>query len=178
MGTPYYVRVLKFQREGQKPTYLMTSLLDSQMVPSHDLADLYHARWQVEESFKIKKCRLMLEEFSGTSPETVLQDFHAKVFGECLTEALALTVSDTVDEYSTTTRGDYKVCFTQALSKMKNVLCLLFLRSKVRSLIDDLLEAFTKNLVEVVPNRHFRRKGSGKNRVKIKDFAKAYKPTR
>lgn len=175
---PMRVRVLKIDHSGTEPYYLVTSLLDVMKISRQELSDLYHQRWQVEESFKIKKCRLMIEEFSGTSPEVVLQDFHAKVFAECLTEALTLQVSEEVDDYSASTKGDYKVCFSQALAKMKNALVLLFIRPRVKSLISDLLAIFKKRLVAIVPGRKFKRKGGEKGRIKYKIAARAYRMNR
>jgi hypothetical protein len=46
----------------------------------HDLfADLYHDRWPVEEDYKIMKCRIEIENFTGQSELSVYQDFHARV---------------------------------------------------------------------------------------------------
>ena len=69
---------------------LMTTLLDTNTFPLLDLMGLYHQRWQVEESYKVKKCRMKIEDVSGSTPEIVWQDFHAKVFSESLTAAMML----------------------------------------------------------------------------------------
>jgi Transposase DDE domain len=68
---------------------LATSLTDGETYPTADFAELYHARWGIEEAFKLLKHRLLIEQFSGESPEAIRQDFHAKIFTANLAEAMA-----------------------------------------------------------------------------------------
>jgi hypothetical protein len=68
---------------------LATSLTDGETYPATAFADLYHARWTIEEAFKLLKHRLLLEQFTGELPESIRQDFHAKVFTANLAQALA-----------------------------------------------------------------------------------------
>ena len=44
--------------------------------PTDLFAELYHDRWPLEEDYKVMKCRIELEYFSGKSALTVYQDFH------------------------------------------------------------------------------------------------------
>ena len=55
-------------------------MLDSDAFPASEFADLYHRRWRIEECFKLLKCRLAVEHFSGELPESIRQDFLAKVW--------------------------------------------------------------------------------------------------
>ena len=157
LAKPLRVRVMKF-RFGKQTVYLMTNLLGTRKYPNAELGWLYHQRWQVEESFKAKKCRLKIEQFSGFSPENIRQDFHAKIFSEGLASALALEVRDKVEAYSQKTEDEYVVSLTQVLAKMKNTIALLFLRRRWRTLLDQLTIQFFKNLVARVPGRKARRK--------------------
>jgi hypothetical protein len=68
---------------------VMTSLLDSSTYPPADFADLYHARWRIEEAFKRIKHRLKLEHISGLSWLAAQQDFGAKLVCDNL-NALAI----------------------------------------------------------------------------------------
>lgn len=52
----------------------------------------------LEESFKVLKHRLNVEQFSGELPEAIRQDFHAKLFTANLAEALARSAYDTLPE--------------------------------------------------------------------------------
>ena len=120
----------------------------------------------------------MIEEATGTTPEIVLQDFHAKVFAECLTEALILDVREEVTAYNKGKKRAYMICTAQALAKMKNVFVLLFWREDPTELIMDLRDVFVKNLTAIVPGRKARRKRAGKTILKYKLPSRAYKMNR
>ena len=173
LAKPVRVRVMKFTF-GKETVYLMTNLFGIRKYPMHELAGLYHQRWQVEESYKVKKCRLKVEQFSGFSPENVRQDFHAKVFSEALASTLALEASEHAEAYSETTEDEYCVSLTQVLAKMKNTLVLLFLRSGWRSLLEDLKEVFQKSLVARVPGRRAKRKPKAKSSPRSGQLSPAY----
>ena len=74
------------------------------------------------------KCRLEIENFSGKSVHSVYQDFHAKLFSKNLTSIIVNTTRKDVDEISEGRNFRYQINFTQALSKMKYTLVLLFNR--------------------------------------------------
>ena len=74
----------------------MTSLLDSSTYPAADFADLYHARWRIEEAFKRIKHRLKLEHLSGLSWLAAQQDFGAKLVCDNL-NALAIYAAQRAD---------------------------------------------------------------------------------
>ena len=77
---------------------LATSLIEAEAFPAEDFKGLYHARWNIEEHFKLLKHRLNIEQFTGELPESIRQDFHAKVFTANLAEALAREAYDSVPE--------------------------------------------------------------------------------
>ena len=77
---------------------LGTSLIDQQAFPTHAFGELYHARWNIEEAFKVLKHRLYLEQFTGELPESIRQDIHAKIFTANLAEALAHEAYDSLPE--------------------------------------------------------------------------------
>ncbi|MGY6214396.1 IS4 family transposase [Methylolobus aquaticus] len=82
-------RLLKVVMPNGTVEVLATSLTDAETYPATAFADLYHARWTIEEAFKLLKHRLHLEQFTGELPESIRQDFHAKVFTANLAQALA-----------------------------------------------------------------------------------------
>ncbi len=171
-GSARKVRLVRYSI-GKETYTLMTTLLDP-AVSLLNLFDLYHQRWEIEESYKVKKCRLKIEEVRGLTAENVRQDFHAKVFAECLTAALILDLVPEVERYSEGCIDEYKVCFTQALAKMKNTLVLIFLRKDVRPILRGLLDIFMKSLVACVPGRTYERRHPGKNARKIQTNSMGY----
>ncbi len=73
---PCRVRLVKYTA-GATAYTLATTLLDRQRYPIAKLADLYHARWGVEELYKISKKLLTVEEFHGHSERGVKQELFA-----------------------------------------------------------------------------------------------------
>lgn len=74
------LRLVCIDVEPGKRVVLATSLTDRAKYPVERISELYHLRWQVEESYKTLKHVLELEHFSGKSELAVKQDFYARVF--------------------------------------------------------------------------------------------------
>jgi hypothetical protein len=87
------VRLVRVVTPNGKTQVLMTSLLDSTAYPTAGFADLYHARWRIEEAFKRLKHRLKLEHLSDLSWLAAQQDFGAKLVCDNL-NALAVFAAD------------------------------------------------------------------------------------
>ena len=86
------------------------------------------------------KCRIEVGRFSGFSVLSVYQDFHAKVFSKNLTAIMSNTVTSQIEMKYLKNKYPYQINFTQALSKMKDTIVILFYRtrkaiSKIISLI-------------------------------------------
>lgn len=90
---PSTVRLIRVSTPNGKSHIVMTSLLDSAHYPAEDFADLYHARWRIEEAFKRLKHRLKLEHLSGLSWLAAQQDFGAKMLCDNL-NALAVYAAE------------------------------------------------------------------------------------
>ena len=126
---PIKLRLLRIQTAG-KVQVLITSLVDTKKYHYEAFVDLYHKRWPVEEDYKVMKCRIEMENFSGQTALSVYQDFHAKVLMKNIVSVLALPVNETLANLSTDKKYDYQINFTQALSKSKDVVALMFQKSK------------------------------------------------
>lgn len=144
---------------GEKEV-LVTSLMNQEEVTLCELSELYQKRWMVEESYKRMKSRLEIENYSGKSPLALLQDFYAKIFSCNLTSILMTSVQKEVEQVSKKRKHNYQLNFTQALSRMKNSVVLLFVRSKdkLETYLSHLSSLFLDNLELVRPNRHNERK--------------------
>ena len=75
---------------------LCTSVLSRKALPYDHFAELYHLRWNIEEGYKLFKCRINLEAFSGKTALAVKQDFHAKVFMMTTTAVLCFPVEEQI----------------------------------------------------------------------------------
>jgi hypothetical protein len=153
---------------------LITSLIDTQQFPIELLYDLYQNRWPIEEDYKTIKCRMDLENFSGKSPLSVYQDFHAKIFSKNLVWIMAFPVQEHLHNDGRILKYQYQINLTQALSKSKGVMALLFhdTSRQIRSLISDLQNIFQRTLEPIRPGRKYPRNHKAKNRK----FFLQYKP--
>ncbi len=117
---------------------------------------------------------LELENFSGKSALSVYQDFHAKVFTKNLVWIMAFPVNNALPNNYETRKYDYQINFTQALSKSKGVIGLLFqgTKSKIVELIAQLQDIFQKTFEPVRPGRKYPRN----HKVSVRKFFPAYKP--
>jgi hypothetical protein len=87
-----------------------------------------------------------MENFSGQSTLSVYQDFHAKVLLKNLVSVLALPVDEILANSMTSRKYDYQINFTQAISKSKDIIALLF--QKTTSKIDSIDREFAGYIPE------------------------------
>jgi hypothetical protein len=170
---PLQLRLIRIQH-GDKVQVLVTSLIDPKLYPIDIFYDLYHKRWPVEEDYKFIKCRMELENFSGKSVLSVYQDFHAKIFSKNLVAILSSPVNTHLEDNCGKLKYVYHINFTQALSKSKGVIALLFHETiaKVAQLITDLQNIFQRTVEPIRPGRKYSRN----HKVSVRKFFPAYKP--
>ena len=170
---PLKLRLIRIENDG-KVAILITSLIDAKQYPIGIFNDLYHDRWPIEEDYKTIKCRLELENFSGKSSLSVYQDFHAKVFAKNLVWMIAFPIKDRLTDENSLRKHPYQINFTQAFSKSKGVIALLFHDTckKVRCLIADLQHIFQRTVEPIRPGRKYPRNHKAKSRK----FFLQYKP--
>ena len=173
---PLRLRLIRVELHTGETEILITSLIDKKAYPYEIFSDLYHLRWPVEEDYKMMKCRIEIENFSGKSVLSVYQDFHAKVFSKNLTAILAHPMREAIKKNTQSRKYHYQINFTQALSKMKDTIVLLFSRAHtiVKSLISGLHQILIQTIEPVRPGRKLPRK----HKIKRRDFYPCYKPIR
>jgi Transposase DDE domain len=171
---PIEVRAIRIQLSGGETEILLTSLMDEYLYPYEVFKELYHRRWTAEENYKTTKCRIEIENFSGKSVESVYQDFHAKVFAMNLTAAMTHPAQDIIAGKREQKKYPYRINVTQALSKMKDSLVLLFIRSNIIKLLNKLHSLFIATIEPIRLGRKYPRKHS----VQKRGFYPCYKPIR
>lgn len=82
------VRLLRYS-VGGTTFFLASSLLDRKRYRRQDLANLYHARWGIEELDKTAKQDLRPEQFRGRSERLVKQELYANGTLVALTQLFA-----------------------------------------------------------------------------------------
>lgn len=113
--TVRFVRVLLSTGEWE---VLVTSLRDEVHYPTEGFGELYSLRWGIETFYGILKTRLALENFTGTSIESVKQDFFATLYLTGMESILTADAQATLDSRSTKNRQ--KVNRGVAFNTIKN----------------------------------------------------------
>ena len=153
-------RLIRITLENGECEILCTSLIDMKKYLHEEFSELYHYRWNEEEAFKLLKCRIEVESFSGKTAKAVKQDFYAKFFLLTLCAAYAHPIEEKVrEEYKAdeSRKFDQKINRTNSIAMTKDILIAMFFRKKYRKA----LEAFDNNVSrtrEVIrPDRHEKR---------------------
>ena len=152
----------------------MTSLVNKKEYPRHIFKELYSLRWGVEEQYKTCKSRLEIENWTGKSIESVYHDFSAKVLTLNLTIAIAQPAKEEIEARSKDKKHPYKLNLTQAISKMKDVVALLFKKYNPFGLLKQLYDIFIKMVEPIRPGRRYPRK----HRIGRRQYHACYKPIR
>ena len=171
---PLKVRLIRIELETGETEVLMTSLVNKEEYPRHTFKELYSLRWGVEEQYKTCKSRLEIENWTGKSIESVYQDFYAKVLTLNLTIAIAQPAKEEIEARSKDKKYPYTLNLTQALSKMKDVVVLLFKRYNLFGLLKQLYDIFIKMVEPIRPGRRYPRK----HRIGRRQYHACYKPIR
>ena len=172
---PIRLRLVRVELDSGETEVLVTSLTDTEKYPHHLFAELYHDRWPIEEDYKVMKCRIEVENFSGKSPLSVYQDFHAAVFSKNITAILVASARERVAKATASRTFAYKSNFTQALSTMRDTIVVLLQGSRktILKIISDLLETIAKAVEPVRPGRKYPRNHKRAQRK----YCLNYKPT-
>lgn len=129
---------------------LATSLTDTQAYPAQAFGELYHARWNIEEAFKVLKHRLYLEQFTGERPESIRQDVHAKIFTANLAEALAREAYDSLPDEKA---ARYYPNVTYILNSLKTRLFGWLIQRVPHDQVLAMIELYAKTLERKRPDR-------------------------
>jgi hypothetical protein len=168
---PMILRLIGF---GSDDLVLITSLTDGKAYPVQIFNELYHCRWPVESDYNFLKNKIAVERWTGQSVLSVYQDFHAKVLAKNLASALIHPVQEELDRQQKGLKLRYQVNWTQAISKCKDDIVLLFRSPEPSALIQALQEMFRRSIEPIRPGRKHQR---NKNLVRSK-YKHAYKPVR
>lgn len=172
---PIRVRLVRVALNSGETEVLLTSLIDECTYPTVAFSKLYQLRWDIEENYKREKKRLEIENFSGRTPQVLLQDFHAKVLALNLARLFVTAAQWLVDEQYKHRRHKYRVNFANALSKMKNNLIRLLLYTSPLEFSWHLIKRMASCVEAVRPDRSFPR---DLRKVQVPGFSGNYKRTR
>jgi hypothetical protein len=167
-GKTYPVRVLKVMLETGETETLITSLNQKQL-PIRKAGDLYYERWKIEVAYDTIKSKLELENLSGKTKVSVLQDFYATMY---LANIIAF-VSEEADKGIEEADKDKELKYerksnrNRTIYKFREVFLQLLTepdKAKRNKMLDELVEDIKRYPVPIVPGRSPERKAPRKKR--------------
>ena len=152
------IRVIEvILNEGTKE-YLATNLFDSH-ISQQMFRELYFYRWPVETKYKELKSRLAIEEFSGATTTSVLQEFYINV----LLSNLSSLIKNQVDEEiqitaKSTNKYRYQANRAFIIGRVKTIVPKILCNLFDLSALDILYKESLRCRSQIIPGRTFRRK--------------------
>ena len=167
-GKEYPVRVLKIILPTGEVETLITSLNQKQL-PINKAGSLYFERWKVETAYDLIKSKLELENFSGKTKVSVLQDFYATIYMANLIAFAAEEADEIIAENDTGKDLKYvrKANRNRCISKLRDKFLRILLTidsNKCNRLLDRLIADIAKYPVPIVTERSPARKLPRKKR--------------
>jgi hypothetical protein len=144
---------------GEKEV-LLTNMIDRNQYHLEDLKHLYNLRWGVEEGYKTIKKVLNIEHFSGKTPLSVRQDFHARIIMMNISSMIRRQCFDNEKK----TQHEVQVNKTQAIAKMKDFIVDLFYMGNVKKYLNQMLQILKDRIDIIRPFRSFERRDASSRR--------------
>lgn len=155
------IRVITIKLTNGTKETLLTNIMD-ESISKEKFADIYRLRWGIETKYNDLKNKLELENFSGITAISILQDFYATMFLSNLLAALELECSVEIERINVAEehKYQYKINTSHVLSTLKtNVVELLLTDSKrkTRKILKTIHSQLLQCLVPIRDNRLFSR---------------------
>ena len=152
------IRVIEVILNDGTKEYLATNLFDSH-ISQQMFRELYFYRWPVETKYKELKSRLAIEEFSGATTTSVLQEFYINV----LLSNLSSLIKNQVDEEiqitaKNTNKYRYQANRAFIIGRVKTIVPKILCNLFDLSVIDRLYKESLRCRSQIMPERTFRRK--------------------
>ena len=164
----YLVRVLKITLETGETETLLTSL-DSAKLSREIAGEVYFKRWGIEGVNDFVKSKLELENFSGKTEQTVLQDFYAAIFIANLALACATLADGAIAKADKGKKLKYKrqANRNRAVCNLRDIFFSMLTeadRDLRMRMFEELIREIAKHPLSIVPRRSPPRKPPRKKR--------------
>ena len=156
------IRLIRIVLSTGVEEYLITNIYDDEFTLD-DFYKLYHLRWEIETNYGDIKNKLELENFSGTSPLAIKQDFYATMFLRNMASMMIYENKDDIDRLHNTGKNkyNYKANVNTVVSILKDdVIKMVCTNSSIKRgmLIKKIYKEISKSVVPVRPDRSLKRK--------------------
>lgn len=158
---PLKIRVVKIKLSNDTIEYLVTNLFESD-ISLEDFKWLYGKRWSIESKYDDVKNKLEIENFTGYSPDAVLQDFYATLFLANLASTLEYDLREKIEAAHSKPENKYvyKMNISMTISELKRTVVEMLATTsliKRECLFQQMTRRLMKAVVPVRPNRSFPR---------------------
>ena len=156
------VRLIQLKIPGSdKIEYLITNLFDSDFTKD-DFFNIYSMRWGIETKYDDLKNKLRIEDFSGTTPLAIRQDFYATMILLNMTAMLIYDNEDEIERFhnSGSNKYEYKANVNNVISLLKTDVIKMVIWSGTRKsnkLLAKIRKELTAAVIPIRPDRHFPR---------------------
>lgn len=155
------IRVVTFKLNNGNEETILTNIMDAK-ITKENFADIYRLRWGIETKYDDIKNKLELENFSGVTGISVLQDFYSTMFLSNLLAALEFECSDELEikNSSKELKYQYKINTSHAISTLKTSVVELLLtdsKRKTKKILKNIHMQLLQCLVPIRNNRSFPR---------------------
>ena len=154
---PFKIRLVKVILDNGEIEVLATSLLDKKKYPNKEFKWLYGKRWGIETEFDHLKNHLMIEDFTGLSSLSVLQDFFVSMFMANMQQIFINEAQEELKEQKNDTEYAYKINRNLSFGFMKDRFVKILLDKNADRNIRDLKELFKINPSPIRKGRSFPR---------------------
>lgn len=164
---PVKVRVVKIQLSDGTIEHLITNLFEPD-ITLDDFKWLYGKRWGIESKYNDVKNKLEIENFTGYSPDAVLQDFYATLFLANLAGALEYDLHEEIEAAHSGPENKYayKMNVSMTISELKRTVVEMLAATsfiKRERLFLHITKRLKNAVVPVRPNRSFPREKKHKS---------------
>ena len=154
-------RVIKLMLPSGEIETLITNLERNEFGES-EFMYLYSLRWGIETKYDILKNKLQIEDFSGKTKTSVLQDFYATIYLSNIATAVKYESDKIIatEDDSKFLKHTYSTNENILIGKLKNNLILIMLNDNPEMrevLLNKLIKRLSRCKVTNVPGRHFDR---------------------
>ena len=156
----FKIRLVKVILDNGEVEVLATSLLDDKKYLNEEFKDLYFLRWGIEIEFDHLKNHLMIEDFTGLSSLSVLQDFYSTQLATNLQQLIINEAEEELKEEKKDSKYGYKVNRNLSTGFMKDRLIeIIFTKDEKQQekKFDELKKLFKINPTPIRKGRSFPR---------------------
>ena len=161
-GIKLTFRVIRIQLSPSETEVLITNVKDKS-ITVEQFKELYHLRWGIETTYNYFKNVFALENFTGTTPCAVLQDFYAVLFLYNVSAVLLYENDTRLEELykNSTNKYRYKTNMKMLISKVREnlirIVCFCDSEDKLSRCLNRLLKQLETELVPIRKDRHYQR---------------------